>query len=62
MKDAVGSDSDSDGLDAVDTLIIDLASAHVGDDNDAKAAALARLPQSRKTHSSSSTPPASSKC
>ena len=48
VKDAVGSDSDSDGLDAVDTLIIDLASAHVGDDNDAKAAALSRLPQSRK--------------
>ena len=48
VKDAVGSDSDSDGLDAVDTLILDLASAHVGDDNDAKAAALARLPQSRK--------------
>ena len=48
VRDAVGSDSDSDAFNAVDTLILDLAAAHVGDDNDAKAAALARLPQSRK--------------
>ena len=44
VKDAVGTDADSDALDAVDTLILDLAAAHVGDDNDA----LQRLPQSRK--------------
>ena len=48
VKDAVGSDSDSDDLAAVDALILDLAAAHVGDDNDAKAAALSQLPQSRK--------------
>ena len=48
VKDAIGSDSDSDGLDAVDALILELAAAHVGDDNDAKAAVVARLPQSRK--------------
>ena len=50
VKDAVGSDSDSDDLAAVDTLILDLAAAHVGDDNDAKAHALGQsttVPQRR---------------
>ena len=44
----MGKDSDADGLAAVESLLNDMAAAHVGDDPDAKARALERLPAARE--------------